>query len=223
MKKNTRKESGAVEVEATIILPIAILSVLLLLYLSLFLFQRANLQASLQTALVYYKNTVTDSYVTRNDELQYALSEGTYMGSGNSYSVSGPLNPYSKMFHSQKNIENQESFEKYFDSIAGNMLFDDNLELSIDYKNFILLKQFTVTATQEVEAPIDFSVLGIDNKFTISTTSKVNITDHDDMIRNIDYVVYLVKDTKLGEWCTSFAGKFKEAYGKMKSFLNVEG
>ena len=62
-KKKRNRESGYVEVEAAVILPLAILSVLLLLYLSLFLMQRAHLQAALETSLVYYKNTVTDTYV----------------------------------------------------------------------------------------------------------------------------------------------------------------
>ena len=51
---NRQKEKGHIAVEAIIILPIAVLSTLLLLYLSLFLFQRASLQAALETTLVYY-------------------------------------------------------------------------------------------------------------------------------------------------------------------------
>ena len=67
---NRQKEKGHIAVEAIIILPIAVLSTLLLLYLSLFLFQRASLQAALETTLVYYKNTVTDTYVTKNVEME---------------------------------------------------------------------------------------------------------------------------------------------------------
>ena len=71
---NRKKEKGHIAVEAIVILPIAVLSTLLLLYLSLFLFQRASLQAALETTLVYYKNTVTDTYVTKNAEMEYTLS-----------------------------------------------------------------------------------------------------------------------------------------------------
>ena len=48
---NRQKEKGHIAVEAIIILPIAVLSTLLLLYLSLFLFQRASLQAALETLM----------------------------------------------------------------------------------------------------------------------------------------------------------------------------
>lgn len=221
MRKDRRKECGAIEVEATIILPITILCVLLLLYLSLFFFQRANLQACLETALVYYKNTATDNYVTRNDELEFALKEGSYVGSGNSYVVNGPLNPYRQIFARNKKMADKDSFETYFRSIAGNMLWNDSLQLDIYFKNMLVVKQFKATAVQVVDIPIDFSILGIDNKFVITAAAKINVTDHDNLIRNVDYAIYLIDGTKFGNWCSNFASKFSEGYSKMKEFLNV--
>lgn len=50
--------------EAAVIFPAAILMVIILLYLSIILFQKANLHAGLETALTYYKSTVTDMYVS---------------------------------------------------------------------------------------------------------------------------------------------------------------
>ena len=88
------RERGSVEVEAVVILPLAILSIIWLLYLSLFLFQRANLQAALETSVIYYKNAVTDTYVSRNSQVVYSVAEGNAIGVGNSYEVTGPLNPY---------------------------------------------------------------------------------------------------------------------------------
>ncbi len=70
MENNSKKQAGMVEVEATFIFPIMIVCVLLILYLSLILYQRANLQATLETALLYYKNTMTDTFVMRNEEIE---------------------------------------------------------------------------------------------------------------------------------------------------------
>ncbi|MBQ8231848.1 MAG: pilus assembly protein [Lachnospiraceae bacterium] len=221
-KKNSRKECGSVAVEATIILPIAILSVILLLYLSLFMFQRANLQACLETTLVYYKNTVTDTYVTKNNTLEYTLTEESSMASGNSYSATEPLNPYRGLFGDGHNLGDEDAFEAYFRSVAGNMLFDDNLTLTVDYSNYVIFKQLEVTATQIVDAPIDFSILGVDNEYEISAAARVNVIDHDDMIRNVDYAIDIVEDTKLGELARNFASKFGELYGEMKKTLGVE-
>lgn len=223
MKKNSqRKECGLVVVEATIILPIAILSVILLLYLSLFLFQRANLQACLETTLVYYKNTVTDTYVTKNSELKYTYSGNDTMASGNSYSATEPLNPYRGLFGDGHHLGDAGAFEAYFHSVAGDMLFDDDLSLTIDYSNYVILKQLKVTATQTVEAPIDFRILGVDNQYEISAAARVSVVDHDDMIRNVDFAIDIVEDTKLGELARNFASKFTQAYGKMKEVLKVQ-
>ena len=118
-EKAKRREDGMVVVEAMIILPIAILSVVLLLYLSLYLFQKANLQAGLETTLVYYKNTITDSYVTQNEKLEYTESEKSQVASGNSFAADEPLNPYRGMFGDSYGLEDREDFEKYpWDSLA---------------------------------------------------------------------------------------------------------
>ena len=220
-KERENKAQGAVEVEAAVILPLACLSVFLLLYLSLFLFQRASLQACLETSLVYYKNTVTDTYVAKKGSLEYAHGDDSYMGTGNDYSVSGPLSPYRNMFGDGGTLNSQEGFEQYFRSVAGNMLFNDNLELSIDYSNYVVLKQFEVTAVQKVSAPIDFKALGVGNEYTISATARVAVVDHDNIIRDVDYAICLLKDTKLGEMAKNLASKVSEAYGKIKKVLGA--
>ena len=72
------------------------------------------------------------------------------------------------MFGDGNDLNSQEAFESYFYSIAGDMLFDEDLELTIDYSNYVVFKQFEVTAVQKVGAPVDFSALGIGNEYTIS-------------------------------------------------------
>lgn len=220
-KRDKNGETGYVEVEATIILPVAILSVLLLLYLSLFLFQRANLQACLETSLIYYKNTVTDTYVAKDSTLQYTKGKEDYIGAGNSYSASKPLSPYRGMFGDGNGLNSQASFEQYFRSVAGDMLFDDNLTLTIDYTNYVILKQFEVTAVQKVSAPIDFRMLGVGSEYMISATARVAVVDHDSIIRDADYAIDLLEETKLGEVAKSFASKVSSAYKKMKEVLGA--
>lgn len=220
-KHNRKKERGAVEVEATVILPIAILSVILLLYLSLYMYQRANLQACLETTLVYFKNIATDNYISKEEKLTLVESGNTVMAGATSYAANAPLNPYEKLFGDVNDLGNQESFETFFYSIAGDMLFDENLTLAIDYSNYVIFKQLEVTATQTIDAPIDFRILGVPNQYMISATARVNVVDHDDMIRNVDYAIDIVEDTKLGDLAANFAAKVKEGYGKMKSMLGL--
>lgn len=216
-----RKEDGSVEVEATFILPIAILCVILLLYLALFLFQRANLQVCLETSLIYYKNTVTDTFVVRNDEVTYVKKDDSYIGTGNSYSATEPRNPYIGMHESAGTLESDEQFQDYFRSVAGKMLFDDELSVTIDYSNYLLVKQFEVTATQMVTAPIDFSMIGVDNKYEISATARVVVSDHDETIRNVDYIIDILDDTAVGDMARNFAAKVSAGYQKLKDVLGA--
>lgn len=223
-KIGLKKEYGGIEVEAVFIMPIAILSTILLLYLSLFMFQKANLQAGLETALIYYKNTITDAHVTQNTKVSYVKTDTSSLASGNSYKANEPLNPYRGIFAlgMADEMENEEAFQKYFKSIAGNMLFDNEPKITVEFKNYVLLKQMTVTVTQTLEAPIKFSILGVDNKLVISATSRVNIVDHDDMIRNVDFAIDIVEDTKFGELVKNFGAKLVEYYGKFKTMLKIE-
>lgn len=214
------REQGYIEVEAAVILPIACLSVLLLLYLSLFLFQRASLQASLETCLVYYKNIVTDTYVTKEETLGYTKGEDDYMGAGNTYLAEEPLNPYRGMFGDGNNLNSQEGFEEYFKSVAGGMLFDDDLKVTIQYNNYVFLKEFKATAVQTVSAPINFGALGVGNEYTISVAARVAVADHDGLIRDVDYVIDLVEDTPVGDMARNMASQVKKAYDKMVELLH---
>ena len=213
------QEQGSAEVEAVIILPIAILSVAMLLYLSLFLFQRANLQACLETALVYYKNTVTDTYVKKNDTVNYTQADQSYIGAGNSYAAAEPLSPYRGILGDGGNLNSSEGFEKYFRSVAGKMLFNEGLEVEIDYTNYVFLKQFEVTAVQDVSFPLDLSILGIGREYKISATARVAVADHDSTIRDVDYAIDILEDTKLGDIARDCAKKVGDAFQKMKDIL----
>ena len=221
MQSKTYRNQGSVEVEAAVILPIGCLSVFLLLYLSLFLFQRAHLQACLETSLVYYKNTVTDTYVSKTEKLSYIQGDKEYMGAGNSYSAAQPLSPSRGMFGDGNHLNSKEEFEQYFRSVAGGMIFEDDLELTIDYSNYVYLKQFEVTAVQKVSAPIDFHLLGIDREYRISATARVAVVDHDNVIRDVDYAVDLLEDTKLGTMAKDLAANISKAYKKMKDMLGA--
>lgn len=192
-KKKKRGENGMVAVEATIILPIAILSVLLLLYLSLVMFQKANLQAGLETTLLYYKNSLTDTFVTQNSELEQKKDE--------------------------KELT-EEHFREYFESTAGKLLFDDEMKFSIDYTNYFLFKQIKVTVVQRIKNPVP--LLGQMDTFLITATARVNVVDHDGLIRDADFVIDLVEDTKIGEYARGFAEKISGLYDTMKAKLGVE-
>ena len=100
MMKALKDQKGDVVVEAAVIFPAAILMVIILLYLSIILFQKANLQAGLETALTYYKSTVTDMYVSAQKAAVYEAKDGTTSADGNIYNAASrliPMRNYSAM------------------------------------------------------------------------------------------------------------------------------
>ena len=136
MRKFHKDESGLAVVEATILLPFCMIMVIAIYYAAIFMCQKANLQANLQNALIYYKNVESDTYVTAGSQMGYGNSSGTVTASGSSYSTPQELFPY--RFFGMK--FNKTEFESFFRSMCGYMFFDtgSNVSLTADKKNFIV-------------------------------------------------------------------------------------
>lgn len=210
-----KRQDGSVEVEAVFILPIAIISVVMLIYLSLFMFQRANLQAALETALIYYKPVISDTYVTKENKITYK----NHVGSGLDYEADQPLSPYRGMFGDGNDLNDAQAFRTYMESAAGNMLFGKDIEVSICYENNLIADSVMATACQTIHFPLKFELLSMDGEYELKATARVSVVDHDMLIRNADYGVQLLSDTKLGEIARNFKTKVSEAYSSVKEKL----
>ena len=173
------------------------------------------LQAALETSVVYFKNTLTDNFVEQREQVSYEEKEDGIGAIGNEYKTPEPLNPYQKFFLFNNKVSKDE-FIKYFKSVAGNLLFEDSLELDIHYANYILFKEVEVTAEQIVAFPIDFSLIGVGREVNLSATARVAVADHDELIRNIDFAIDALEDTKLGEIVKNLSSKVTGLYNKLK-------
>ena len=160
-----RKEKGYIFVEAVLVFPVCILIILALYYAAIFMCQKANLQANLQTALVYYSSQY-DPYVGLDDQMSYSLQSGTQEASASSYEVNGALFPY-RFFGMDFSEDN---FASFFDSMSGYMFFDDgsNITIEANAENYVIYRKITAQATQVVQPAISFSLLGLDDSMTIS-------------------------------------------------------
>ena len=59
------------------------------------------------------------------------------------------------------------------------------------------------------------------NGYVVTTRGEVVITDGDDMIRNIDFAVDIVNQTKFGKKVAELVGKADQFYKKFKSKFNI--
>lgn len=217
MQQRLKSEKGvATMVEATLMLPFCALAVVGVLYASLYICQRANVQANLELALTYYKSQESDTYVSAKDSMEYG--ETGLEGRGSSYGSPAYLNPY--RFFTMKFKES--GFKSFFFSVCGHMFFDDGDDLvfeKVEKHNYVFYKTIEASVSQEVRPPINLSMIGGPEYMTIQATGKAVISDGDDFIRNADFAIDILADTKLGELAQNAAGKVQEIYGKFKSFL----
>lgn len=213
-------ESGAAEiVEATILLPFCLIMVLALYYASIFMCQKANLQANVQNALIYYKNVDSDTYVEAFGDMSYSEDSGMVSGRGSRFGETAYRFPYRFFFMEFDG----RKFETFFRSMCGHMFFDDgsNVELTVNNKNYIIYKTITVTATQTVKPAISLKVVGVPDTMTISVTGKAVVTNGDDMIRNTDFAIDVVKQTSIGEKATQLLDKVAGYYNNFKEKFGV--
>lgn len=212
--------SGLAIVEATILLPFCILMVIALYYAAIFMCQKANLQANLENALMYYKNVESDTFVQAYPQMQYSNDNaGTYDGDGSNYGPTRIEDPYRFFFMKF----DEASLNSFFHSMCGNMFFStgDNVNFTAEAKNYILYKTISATATQTVKPAISLSTLGIKDTFEISVSGTVVVTDTDEFIRNTDFVIDIISDTKLGKKVNEIMKKTADFYQKFKNTLGI--
>lgn len=214
MRKFIKEERGLAVVEATLLLPFCMIMVIAVFYAAIFMCQKANLQANLQNSLIYYKNVSSDTFVQADGKISYTGDTGTD-ASGSSYSVDGKKFPYRFLGMSFES----SSMESFFRSMCGYMFFDmgENVQFTAKSENYVVYKMITATATQTVKPAINLSMVGASNEMTITVTGKAVVNDADELIRNVDFVVDIVADTKLGQQISSLAQKVSDAYTKFTS------
>ena len=223
MGKWIKNEKGLAVVEATLLLPFCFIMIIALYYVAIFMCQRANLQANVQNALIYYKNTDSDNFVTASPDMAYEKAEGTISAVGSSYQA--PEDDYSKSFPYRflSFRFSEDDFQSFFRSMVGYMFFDngENVQISADSKNYIVYKTITATATQNVKPAISLKMVGGSDTITISATATAVVTNSDDFIRNTDFVVDVVSKTKLGQKASELIDKAWDFYGKFKERFNI--
>ena len=219
-KSLIKDENGLAVIEATILLPVCIIMVVAVYYASVFLCQKANLQANLENALIYYKNADSDTYIVPTSEMTHTKSDGKIDSVGSKYENPTAKFPYRFFAMNTK----RDGFAKFFRSMCGYMFFDtgENVTINVENQNFVIYKTIKATATQTVKPAVSLSLAGVGDSFTISASAEVVITDGDDFIRTTDFAIDIVSKTKVGEIASDIAGKLVDTYNSIKARFGVE-
>ena len=219
MKKSNSETGVSTIVEATVILPLCLIVIMALYSTSLYVCQRANLQASLEDALVYYKNEETDTYVTATSQA-YSRSDAV-TASRFDIGFDGRKFPYRLLW--MKFQKNDGGFESLFRQMYRYSFFTsaDHVTVTTTPRNYLIYKEISATAEETFTLPIDFSAIGLPSTLTVNASAKVVVADGDEFVRNTDFVVDILADTKLGKTASELVGKVSELYGKFKEVLGI--
>lgn len=217
MRKFRKGEQGTAMVEATLMLPFCMIMIVGVLYAALYLCQKANIQSNLETALLYYKVAESDTYVEARTQMEYDGSGLEAVGSN--YGTVRYLNPYRFFFMKFK----ESDYKSFFRSICGHMFFDagENVSITAQRHNYVFYKTIEATATQTVKPPVNLSWVGGPEKMVIEVTGEIVINDGDDFIRNVDFAIDMLADTKMGSFIQGIGERAKDIYGKFKEVLHV--
>ena len=226
MKELWKNRKGDSIVEATILLPFCTVMIVALYFAAIYVCQKANLQANLQNTLIYYKNIYSDTFMVPADNITYTIKSGDGSGTNSgggvySYKPEKYKNPYRFFIMDKPGKE----FKTVFLTMCGNMFFEtpggDNIVVKVTPKNYVVYQSLTVDVSQSITPAINLSMIGVKSSIDLEVSGTVVISDGDDFIRNIDFAIDVLENTKIGEKLKGLVKKAGNFYDKIKSTFGI--
>lgn len=227
MKNFFKDQRGAfLIVEAAIVYPVMLIMIMILLFYSMILTMKANMQSALETALIYYKRELTDTYVGFMDDLEnnsVSATEYTRVVAPAGYS-----NIYKQLINEVASNPDAEKFEKMFfnnyrflnfsSGKKGSTFNSSGITVNLDSTtNFIIYRELNAAAEQTITLPFIKGMFGINNELKLKANAKIVVNDSVSVMRITDVVDYVIIKTGFNEKLDSLFG---ENINKFLNFLN---
>lgn len=227
MKNFFKDQRGAfLIVEAAIVYPVMLIMIMILLFYSMILTMKANMQSALETALIYYKRELTDTYVGFMDDLEnnrVSATEYTRVVVPAGYS-----NIYKQLINEVASNPDTEKFEKMFfnnyrflnfsSGKKGSTFNSSGITVNLDSTtNFIIYRELNAAAEQTITLPFIKGMFGINNELKLKANAKIVVNDSVSVMRITDVVDYVIIKTGFNEKLDSLFG---ENINKFLNFLN---
>lgn len=227
MKNFFKDQRGAfLIVEAAIVYPVMLIMIMILLFYSMILTMKANMQSALETALIYYKRELTDTYVGFMDDLEnnsVSATEYTRVVAPVGYS-----NIYKQLINEVASNPDTEKFEKMFfnnyrflnfsSGKKGSTFNSSGITVNLDSTtNFIIYRELNAAAEQTITLPFIKGMFGINNELKLKANAKIVVNDSVSVMRITDVVDYVIIKTGFNEKLDLLFG---ENINKFLNFLN---
>lgn len=170
VEKFLKERSGSAVVEATILLPIIIMTFIVMFLLSVYLPSRAVLQRATQHAATGIATAKSDS--------TFHFTAGNYQET-TSYD-----NVYAALFAKIDTGAAEAAVKDYCRKAV--ILNGDDIEVDCGVTNYVIYKEVYVTATQSIKSPIKLSFLGLSDTINLTVTSMAVVQNGDEFVRTMD-------------------------------------
>ncbi len=184
----SRNERGAVSViEAAIIYPVVILTVAVMLYIGIYIYETALLKDKAENTAVQAAKSI--SFAGYNE-----LSEGEYNTSDNiSFSLINSAYEDNKPYRYIVKGKVSDKFSKdAADYASGLIISSDSVNCDIEVKRHLLNREVKVTINKNIAMPQMFSLLEMNAEYGIHVCASALTSDPAEFIRNTDFTVNTV-------------------------------
>lgn len=193
-----RDESGIVVVEAAFWLPILILAYFSFIVLSLYVTQRVVLDRAVERTCLEASAWLSDIHKTD--------TPGEFSGTVDSFSVDpyrnlvgGLINEYHPMSKSAFDARIKEKVKQNAGwSLVGGRKGVSPIDVSWEYKYYLIFGELTVSAKQKFIMPISFWFADAPDSWTFYSEAKSMVFDTDSLINDVDFVLEVVKKASGG-------------------------
>ena len=184
IKTDDCRYRGSITVEASIIVPITILSIVALIYIGIVFYQQAQIRSAADMAVEAGADVWSD-----------ALAD---MGTGRAEmldSAGGSL--YWRLVDNESD-EKLERITRYTEKALekGKLLNAATTKVSVNIRDYIVYKKLEVSVENTYELPLGslLKIFGASGRFSIKVKSESVIDEPVELIRNVDFAIDLEKE-----------------------------
>lgn len=206
MRRFLKKDNGVVIVEASIVFPIMIFTILMMVYMGNVYYQQAKLNAVVDLAAIKGASYCADPMLEKIEK------QGKVPDSNND------IQPYRYLFGLGE-VENK--IQKYVTSefkSAGDGFFGlmspDLEKCEATFNNSVIMYSFTVEATYEIKVPLRF--MGTEPPTLVSLSAKATapVNDNGEFINNLNMALDYYESSGLKQKVSAATSKISDFFAK---------
>lgn len=215
-----KRNNGSTTIEAALIFPLIFLSIIALIYVSIFLYEQAYIKSladrAAERGAAIWKNPKSDMTISLVKLEHFKEND-----------------PYWKIYDSQKKLK-EEKIEQYLRASLKEYsilqsrdkkapMNTTDIEFSAKLKNYIVYKKLVVTIEKKFKLPIGdaLTVFGIDNTVVIQAKTEALINEPAEFVRNTDFAIDMGKriDAATGNNIEKIIDKVNSFQNKIEEFF----